>query len=599
MALTFQELTRLITNGEPVDEATINRVLSQLDANTKYVLSLIEAANTSSAIFARQVTVDASTTVGTPVYWDGALQRFMPAIAEADTDAQGNFIASEKSQVWGVVYAKHNTTSADLLIDGYASLDLSGVTSPLENGTYYLSGSAAGKLVRQKQPVTVPVLQHADGKVNVRIRFYDPASEHKHYQFPLQAVPAGETSPPDTANDPHEITNPDPDVEGWLPADHAIFEGLAPAGAVFGYNLAASSLRDLWPPVPLPSASLTWDRGLDSEIGGTTVLSTGAGHARIDQNGIWWMTDCYGEVPWPSDWDSNSPPTPPTSPTCPHANPMTLTLWFTRMQAATTGTVVTSLRGDASGRLKVVCAGDSGQLKTTGDLQLELDLELATHPEDDEPGALVFKRLDADGVFHRGPVVSGAVSTNPKLSVVGTLADGGFQRGDLTFNLADTPVGQAFQIEAVRLGGSATQQNYLDTVAYGLAAGRKSALRCRFTIPATFQGVSQLGISLQFVFLARAAGNLPDLNLSYRRIPTLPVGSKKAIPVADSSLSIDMSPGAGITQDQYVAIASDSLTAEPGDVILFTLERDAESGDGFSGDIFLLGMSAPIVSITP
>ena len=50
------------------------------------------------------------------------------------------------------------------------------------------------------------------------------------------------------------ITDADDNLAGWLPADHASFNGKAPHGAQFGYNFKQhSSLANSWPPLPMAS----------------------------------------------------------------------------------------------------------------------------------------------------------------------------------------------------------------------------------------------------------------------------------------------------------------------------------------------------------
>lgn len=404
MPRSYREIIRLIQNGDPVD-SSINSILESLAGNTDYVKLLLEEALLGQMILAREQSVDEGVKVGQPVYFDKTDQVFKRAYAQASVDTTtGEFVTSDTTQVLGVCHYKHNSTSADILLMGLADIDMSEAIDGNTAGIYYLSGTAAGKLVNQEPPVSVPVLfWDGDSKVFVNPSLSNVFTEHQHYKFSLQAVTAGTHVVPSPGGH-HVISPADDSIEGWLPADHEIFEGKAPAGAKFGYNLSASQLERLWPPMPLGSCTISWVRPGDGEAGsadlpgnqissgsetvnqtftdGTTtsvaitvspstsvgvpyvfdsvftdeglevvnvavgtnevtfdvVNNTGAdvaindtvevlvfnestftvtapadfqedtvpdGLCVMDNNGIWWMSDCYGLVPWPVDYGSS------------------------------------------------------------------------------------------------------------------------------------------------------------------------------------------------------------------------------------------------------------------------------------------------------
>ena len=198
-------------------------------------------------------------------------------------------------------------------------------------------------------PVSVPVLR-ADGNENVFVNpsFVDSLSNHQHYKFDLVMLPAGDTSPPAVGNK-HVITNPDSDLTGWLPADDAAFDGKAPAGAKFGYNIPVDyDLNNLWPPIPVQSADVELVRPSIDDAADLKLREKLAGQAlddivKLDSNGIWWMTNCYDQVPWPTDYTTGDSLSYSTD-SCPQAALPAMLLYFTKVNFATDITIVRSLR---------------------------------------------------------------------------------------------------------------------------------------------------------------------------------------------------------------------------------------------------------------
>jgi hypothetical protein len=48
------------------------------------------------------------------------------------------------------------------------------------------------------------------------------------------------------------------------------------------------------------------------------------------------------------------------------------------------------------------------------------------------------------------------------------------------------------------------------------------------------------------------------------------------------------------TANQYAEVQSNVIVAAPGDVLLFTVERPAAGGDGYSGEIHLINQAGVI-----
>lgn len=597
---SFTELLKLVSNGDKVAAGTLNRILQVLDTNTKYLKDLFDAAELASAVFARDVIVEPSANIGMPVYFNAAAGRYERAIARAEVDTTtGALKTSVTTNVWGIVHSKKNNAIADILLFGVSTLDLTasvGESAP-EAGVYYLSSSEAGKLVNQEPPVSVAVLiTDGEGTVFVNPKFGNILTDHVHYKFELQCVPAGDHTPP-LVGERHEITNPDSSIEGWLPADHAVFGNKAPIGAAFGYNLSASNLSLVWPPLPVTSAYLEWDKGLDADVGFTGVPLGSDGLVVIDTNGIWWMSDCYGDVPWPATLDTTASEDSSSSSSyleCPRDLHMRLILWFNKMSFQTSNTVVTSLTisDDSDHILSLKCLGTDDDANT-GDLELGIDLNLATTTET-EPGHVVIKALE-DNEFKAGPVVEAIVAGSSNVSLSSTAQTGSNHQGTVTISVAQTILGGELPIETVRMDG--TELSYVEDIT-GIAFPRNkdTAYRAKVSVPAGIS--SSVDISLRFWLLAETAGTLPPLTLTARVVPRPnPTGVPVALPTTDSAVTLDfgsitttiVSPGDG----KYVEITSDAISADPGDAIWFTLSRNG-SGDSYNDDVHVIDQRAVV-----
>src|SRR5690606_32888899 len=101
-------------------------------------------------------------------------------------------------------------------------------------------------------------------------------------------------------------------------------------------------------------------------------------------NGIWWMTDEYNKVPWPTDYDTNSPPA---------EIGMSLTLDTTILALSTSGTVVTSLQSKSPLLEITRCDGTPG---TTGGLSLDLDFSNNIDSDNPVTGPVFLKDIDPD-----------------------------------------------------------------------------------------------------------------------------------------------------------------------------------------------------------
>jgi hypothetical protein len=606
--MAFEQFLRLLSTGSPVRAGTVNQPLRTLDQNVKYIWDVLQAAAVGSTVYARRQTVDETVKKGMAVYLDAATQKFAAALAVAEADeANGVVTTAPSAQVWGVVADKINATLADILLFGVDTIDLTDAVTdgPPGAGVYYLSGWSPGKLTRQKPPVSVAVLRRTpDGRVFVQPQFVDFLDRHTHYKFKLTCEPAGTASPP-TAGARHTLTDPDDLLPGWLPADHPSFDGKAPAGAVYGYNLAAHpGLKNVWPPVPVGNAHLEWNKALSTDVGFTGVpLGTG-GLAVLDRNGIWWMSDCYGDVPWPLDFDSavSTSYSDSVGSECPRHTEMELTLYFTKVNFATDSAVVLSLHsGDA--RLKVHCYGDPDNPASTGHLQLDLDLNLVV--TDGQDGYLALKEFDADSAtFKRGPVAEGvyALSDNVNLSGSATATrtidsvERTVHQGLVAISVdpADT---KELDVQLVRLDGAEEAYYGTPPVMYlEFVAGDEREYRGQVHVPFDL-AIATPQLKLRFEVLGRAAGTLPQLEFTGRIVPRPADGLDTPLDLPDDAeeFSITCDTAAVLADtNQYVEAESEPFDVAPGDTVYFTVRRAAS--DGYAGAVGVLRQAGVVVS---
>jgi hypothetical protein len=600
---SFQNLLRLIVNGDPVDESTINSILSQLDSNTRYLWELILSIQAGQNLVARHVSLRDDTFIGAAVTFDPDQQHFKPAIA-VGLNVNGEFRIPDEAQVWGVVINKESHNLGDVLLAGWASLDLSvAVESPPPSaGTYYLSSTTPGKLTHVQPLAAIPVLRY-DGVDKVLVFPFvaeQILDRHRHYKYHLKTRPAGEHLPPPPGGR-HHINSPNPSVEGWLPANHPVFAGKAPPGAAFGYNLSVSPLRHLWPPVPLDAVYLEWDRGEVPYIGGTGVPLGPDGLVIVDANGIWWMSDCYLDVPWPNEhfgpggdpeWTLSSGSSSSSSapaPECPRELHMRLILYFLRLNVLSRANVVTSLQAapESSHIVQVRCIDDTPA--RTGDLEILVSFD-DTLQDTNDFGPLAIKRLN-DNRFVRGPVVSAIKTSSPDISLVSSDSSGARHWGEVEIVSLSTVIGRELPVELVKLNG-VTEEARHDVLALGFPPNRNSHFRCKAVVPKAL--TTDLEVIIVLELLATVPGTVPPLRITWRRIPY--ASTPQSIPTTDSPLTFPASPIPALTTDQYVAAQSAPFVVSPGDVILFSVHRDAASPDGYPGELHVIDKRIMITS---
>jgi len=471
----------------------------------------------------------------------------------------------------------------------------------------------------------------------------DFIDEHTHYRFELVTEPAGVhalfTNPGDHTR--HRINNPNANLPGWLPANHPSFAGKAPSGALFGYNLAQhASLSQAWPPVPLQSVALVWDKGRGRR-GGSEIALGPDGAAIVDMNGIWWMSNCYGDVPWPRDWQITNPPAPtgPTGPTgatgvsgptgpC-RLEDMRLSVIYVRMLAGNDRNAVTSLvkNVDDANNATTPTAPTSTTVTSpisitncadasasTGDLQLNLDLQISST---DALGGQAVKGVVNRHQLLRGWVAEGAFTTSSQISIRGsrgtprvlttsekqqfnltTTAPITLHQGLLKIDYTDQLVEREISPQIIRLSDT-VERLYMDIPYLGFPGSQAALLRLRFNVPG-----SNLGDNLMMKIRVQLFGRdgtqsqrkvMPSLYMTRRIIarPPTPEGDGQSLPTTDTALTFNSS--ANLYIDRAIQRDSAAFAVTEGDTVLVTLGRVE---DNVYGEIGVLRVTGIVYSAT-
>jgi len=581
---SWVDIDRLIRNGEDaVDEGSINSILSAIIQRQEYLKSVLDVARAGEQLYIRNAQIEPDVAVGDFVYKDPDTDRYDKALVDAETVEGGMITLSASSYTVGFVTLKHTATTADILTMGpFEGIDLSGTVEDavITPGIYNLSTVTPGKVRRSTQPMNIPVLHMYSATSGfLKIGYKDPWESHIHYQFDLRAVPAG------TANNPgpggtHEITVPDDTVEGWLPADDAVFEGRAPECAKFGYNYFVNDfLFSVFPPIPIESSYLEKD--------GIAVNLLPNGQAIIDQFGIWWTDDSSGNAPWDEAYDGGG--SPPVLTDCEVDETMKLTLWFTKLMYKTAASVVTSLRPASGSAISVkdLSGGDA----VRGDLQLDVDFNI--NLQEGTSGYQVIKSFNGSQA-NQGPVLekirSGSPETlqlvGPNPEIIGGSATG-FYHGPVTLYFNNP---NAFGLEGhpVEIGLNRVQEVKQEgtLLYYSFPNSGESSMSFKVYVPHV-SIPEDAELYMQFWFLATQAGDLPGMDLSYLIHPE-PDDECAEVPFTTTYVSLDVFPDdcTGLSAGNYTMKSSDRISVEAGDVVNFILARDADA-DSYPGDLGL------------
>jgi len=613
-----------VTPGEPVQAGVVNRPDRTLEERTEYLKDRLDASAVGQAIFDHNATIATDVLPGHPVFWNYTTHRYEKALAAIEVDQTTSmFVVLPSSDCVGMCLRKRSATLGDIVLHGIVDMpDLANaIATPIAPGRYYLSAVEPGKLTKQRPAITVSVC-HVQGpkdtcsdvpRVVVMPATRDFLEEHIHYRFDLYARPASDITTLVAPGGTHIVEDANVALQGWLPAGHTSFNGKAPAGAVFGYNMTThTALANVWPPLPVQSVAMLWDKGI-ARVGATEIPLGSNGLAVCDLNGIWWMSNCYGDAPWPATYDSTVvvESTNAVPPECPREEAMRVVVVYLRMLIGNDRSMVTSLKPGVDSPVVITnCDGIPATIDhpMTGDLDLNLNLQLEAG---ESVGGQAIKAIVHNGRrLKKGWIAEGAFTLSEHLTIKGSrdepryltsaeldalgylpapnaartlAASKPLQQGVLQIDYTDTLVEREISPQIIRLSDT-VERLYMDIPYIGLPTGQESLLRVRLNVPSANLG-SGLKMKVRVQLFSRGGtptveATVSPLYMTYRILPmpTTLTGRKQLI-TTETDPDVGFWPSAGLELliDTAAQIESDEFDVDLGDTVLVTIGRGVEN----------------------
>jgi hypothetical protein len=568
-----------VMDGEPIDAATTNR-LPQVNArNTASIHDLIKKFRDLSGEYLWQMPITSDVRIGDFVYFD-AHSRLFDRGSTKFTLAGQHVTEAECAQVWGVVIDIRND-KGDICTSGlctfHPTTDI--FTKSCTPGIRYL-GDNGGVLEEASFPYKcvgflVNVRQSGEVQFFVHPHLSADPRTHQHRSYALSAAPAG-----DWFSEVVDITNTDINLPGWLPANHAIFEGKAPVNAVYGYN--PHFLKGCGWPIKNPStACLQWQRAA-SRVPLLATVPSELYH--LDDRTIWWFSDTI--LPWDAGVDYKSGIATVPGEQIGYAHRMWLSVTNTGYDLSST--VVTTLRTNKSGGLYIRQYPYGGQA-VSGDLEIGLDL---TFGEEIVPDGLGFAVGEIKNhLLRKTPVVSKVRVNSRVLRVQSQHFDGNYHHGALTLSDPTGVMGTEVPIEATHLTG-VEEVLVADAVGLAFHQDRPSSLLTQLLVP--YDNLfTTTALSVRLGLLTMRPGNIQAdiLRLSYRIIKN-PSGLNKAVsafPVQEMSPLACNCSLKNAAAHGYFVVESEKIPVSPGDIFIVKIER--RPPDGFLDRLVLLRKS--------
>lgn len=585
-------------------------MFAALEYRTDFLLQKLQESTVGEQLRVQNLPCAPDVRLRSWVYYDAASRLVRPAAALAVQDDSGGVVLAEQALVFGFVTEIANGL-ANVVTQGVVTLPYSQYQALFEDpgdapalgGLLFLSkqdGYATTARLLPLVPLGAAFMQTStcDGECRIVINpaigswYAGPAIR----EYALVAQPAGDHVPP-AKGGTHVITNPNASVAGWLPASHAVFGGNAPGGAKFGYNISLDPLlQSMWPP---SAAHLLFYS--EADMGVVGFVRVPAEQYLIDANTIWWMQDCYSQVPWNHLLNNTVPP--PAAVTCDITVPTQLILVMDRPPLDRSMYGVTRLRPSASGAIRFVDANN--QEASQGDLKVVFSPTNLNTTVDAE-GATVIKDIDENFTVHKGVVVEGVRSGSSGLTVAGTtsrlvdpaLPEGPsnprIHQGIVVVSSAGAGAGIELTPSLVRLGDTLQRTNkglsYIE-----FPAGPLTTLTYRFDVDSRLVGTLQL--QLVATLYSPAAGPWPNLQLDFQVVDAIPrtQGQQRLEDVLTSAGTLPLStlnpvPVAGA----FAKATSTAQTCYAGDTVFVTVKRPA--GTAFNAPI---GIIRALALVTP
>lgn len=588
--MTISNYSASAISNLPTDFSSqdVNQRLQQLQQNIAFLSEVMQTVREGSALIGYNAEIDADSSpdieVGSPVYYDTTAGKFK--LSKLSVTMVGEvYVAEPSSEVWGIVLKKCSDSRAHLLLDGLAAINMQASTGdPTPEGKYYLSRNVGQMQSTPDNMLRQPVfLGTGDGEILFRPFFADNYPRFVPRQVSLTPGVAGTAS---TSGTNWVFSGPDSNQAGWLPANHAVFGGKAPVGAYAGYNFSQDpDIADVWPPLHPRESRLLVDPGGNRSRGYFTILGADNDRCVVNSDGIWWMTNCVGQMPWDFLADGAENQT-----VCPKSLPRRL--WIESQfagQLVTDPNTLNSLRSKIPW-LKVFAAGTQTPA-VRGDLELALSEQDWIRETPLDFSHLALKGLDS-GQFTRGPVVTTIRSNSPSLQITGghDMSDEGDpekRAGELVLSLnaaADTDV---LPLRSQLFG--ATTESFRETMATGFRAGVDSSAVFEMHIPKAVQSGSELGIVI--TFLAAETINFPSgFAVRVMRIPETTGNDSEEIPSYQNLSFPNYPQGQQLAANHYRTTLTNKLAVAGGDRLYIKLSRAGVS-DGVGGMLQVLGIS--------
>ncbi len=564
MTTPFTSAIDLIQDGKPVDAATTNKPITELAQRTQALKEVQDSLEAGSLLRVSGVVLESGMAIGTSVYLDTD-SVFKPAqVVLADTAAGG--AAAKESYVFGVILSKDTDTSGIVAMVGrIPSVDISSsdwanvmVGGVYAAGHYFLSDEDPGKITTDPGALAIYVGQAlTDG--SFLLRAAPPVyGAHTHYHFTILGKPAGTANTPGVG-DPQSITVPDDTQRGWLPVASFNPDNV-PVGAVFGYNIAhedEAALAAVFPPIPV--ASSFFEQGgafLDTDL------------ITVNDFGIWWMDDSYGNAPWPTDYVDTS-------------IAEDIEAWFTRLLAATSGGIVQRLENHPSSVLEIQLVDANGVAAVDGKLKMLVQTILA-NAGDTDAGVLALKNVTG-GTFVRGPVAS-RIKPGAGITVTSSYGDtaaGFYGAVTIAASSSDALQGNA---DSVNLH-NARLDEINDVQMVTLPVGRTATPV--FTLNLSRLASATNTMRFKLWLYSTATGTIPaGFEVEYKVIPVS--ATNTALPTSWTTLTSISGTAIVASQALEITMAPSVTGVTAGSVVLLRVTRDAATSDGFGGNLGLI-----------
>jgi hypothetical protein len=245
--------------------------------------------------------------------------------------------------------------------------------------------------------------------------------------------------------------------------------------------------------------------------------------------------------------------------------------------------------------LIVTCV--DGTPASVGALSIDLDLDFVSTTGN--TGYQVLKEIEGNS-FKQGPVCEGLYTSSSAVTlsspsrrrlIVGNTSSPWLYQGPVEISVVPTE-SREIEVQLIRLDG-VEEQFYEDVTYLGFAAANESSIRCKLHVPSSTGFASPI-ISLKLRILGRAAGTLPALTVTARRLPKPSAGSSLALPLTASEFAVTIVTTATLSgSNRYIEVSSTAFAVADGDTLLFTVQRNS---DAYAGEVGILQMTGILTS---